>query len=304
MVKPGLLRLGCVAAGSICLTFLGPSDGQSQAARESPHLTFDVASVRRTAKDMGAFMRGGPGSGDPGRIMYHSMPWEALLRRAFGVRNDQLECLGWMTSGDYFYDVNATMPPTTTEEEFRLMLQRLLVDRFHLVYHRSRKRFPGYELTVAPGGPKFRPYEPTTGDLDETAQGRAATAAEGFPVIPTGRTFAFKLPRMLNTAGVIRGTFRQSMSKFLEQVPIMIMNSNRESGWPRYRVVDRTGLEGLYAFTLEYVGGTALDAPDAPGGPSIFQALEQQLGLKLNKVKDVEEELIVVDGADRLPSEN
>jgi uncharacterized protein (TIGR03435 family) len=295
VAKLGLIRVGCVLAGSILLACLGSLSGQSQTARESPHLTFDVASVRRTSQGMGAFMRGGPGSSVPGRIMYHTIPWEPLLRRAFGVLNDQLKCPGWMTSGEYFYDVNATMPPNTTEEEFRLMLQSLLVDRFHLVYHRSLKSFPAYELTVAIGGPKFRASESAIGGRD------AFKPAEGFPVIGPGQSFAMQMPQMLNNAGLIRGTFHQSMSEFLERVPYMIMNSNRETGWPRYRVVDRTGLEGVYDFTLEYAGGTTLDGP---GGPSIFQALEQQLGLKLKRTKDIEEELIVVDSADRLPAEN
>jgi uncharacterized protein (TIGR03435 family) len=253
---------------------------------------------------MGAFMSGGPGSGDPGRITYHSTPWQALLQRAFGVHIDQLACPGWMTGGLYFYDIHATIPPGATEQQFQMMLQDLLADRFRLVYHRDRKLFPGYELTVAPGGPRIRPSDTQADSLDDSHASRGSIkkggqASSGFPVLEPGRKFKVKSPP-LSESGIIRATFHETIPEFVEYLPYMIMASNRETGYPRYRVANRTGLEGVFDFTLEFFGGATLDG----GGPSIFRALERQVGLRLNKTSDVEVEMIVVDSAERIPTEN
>ena len=234
--------------------------------------------------------------------MYHSVPWEFLLRQAFGVQSDQIKGPGWMINGFDSYDVNAIIPPGTTAGRFRMMLQNLLVERFHLVHHRESKAFPGYELTVAPGGPKLRraTLHAETVDASNGAGKEGSRNAADFPVLAPGQKFAVKRSSSNLESGMIRATFRESIPEFLEYLPYMIMNSNREAGYPRYRVVDRTGLEGVFEFNVEYFGGPTMEA----GGPSIFQALEYQLGLKLIKSKDVRLEVIVVDSAQRIPTEN
>jgi uncharacterized protein (TIGR03435 family) len=87
---------------------------------------------------------------------------------------------------------------------------------------------------------------------------------------------------------------------------------------PKARVLDRTGLTGTYDFTLRFScelcqfagvnGGmappTPLPADSAGGEPSIFVALRKQLGLKLNKLKDVPLDLIVVDRVEKTPTAN
>ena len=93
-------------------------------------------------------------------------------------------------------------------------------------------------------------------------------------------------------------------------------------GSPQPRVVDRTGLTGIYEFTLEFAGTMPLApgiVPSAPpaddagmpiandpgeGLPNIFTAVEKQLGLKLVKVKDVPVDVLIVDSADKVPTEN
>lgn len=307
MVKIGPMRLRCLSAGSMCFAFFAFSQGEAQTVEGTPsHLTFDAASVKATPKDMGAFVRGGPRSSDPGRIMYHSTPWEFLLRRAFGVKPDQVECLGWMTNGTYYYDVDATIPPGTAEQQFRVMLQSLLVERFHLVYHVGARNFPGYELTVAPGRPKIQPSSQQTDNLGDASASRDPNQKQGqgvagFPVLKPGQKYAVNSPPTLSEAGMFRATFHESIQEFLDYLPLMIMQSNRESGYPRYRVVDRTGLAGVFDFRVEFFGSTI---SQDPGGPSVFQALEHQLGLKLNKTKDIAVDVIVVDGAEKIPTEN
>jgi uncharacterized protein (TIGR03435 family) len=305
LTKFDVVRLSCFAVGWTCLALQTASPGESQSSGGATQRSFEVASVKRVPKDMGAYMRGGPGSGDPGRIAYHSTPWESLLRRAFAVKADQLVCPGWMKDGLYFYDIDATIPPGSTEEQFRAMLRDLLAQRFHLAYHRSTKRFPGYELRVASGGLRIRLSDIRSvapGDSQDGSKGLIKTKAEAksdFPVLMPGQKYKVNSPPLYES-GVFRVSFRGSIPELVEQLPYLIMYSNRETGWPRYRVADRTALDGEFDFKLEFYGGATLDG----GGPSIFRAVERQLGLTLNKTDDIAVEVIVVDSADKIPTEN
>jgi uncharacterized protein (TIGR03435 family) len=67
------------------------------------------------------------------------MQMSGMLTRAFGVRADQIQ---GCPAGQTLYDIDATMPPGTTKEQFQEMLQNLLVERFHLEFHRERRNFP------------------------------------------------------------------------------------------------------------------------------------------------------------------
>jgi uncharacterized protein (TIGR03435 family) len=91
------------------------------------------------------------------------------------------------------YTIVATMPPETTKEQFQKMLQNLLVERFHLVFHHETRNFPGYELVVDKGGPKFKevtPTQPTNPDAapDPRAILSGPRGADGFPNSPGPRT--------------------------------------------------------------------------------------------------------------------
>jgi uncharacterized protein (TIGR03435 family) len=92
-------------------------------------------------------------------------------------------------------------------------------------------------------------------------------------------------------------------------------------GGPQARVIDKTGLTGTYEFTLEFAGsmrspgmmpsaaaggepGVSLASDLDDGVPDIFTAVEKQLGLKLVKVRDISVEVLIVDNADKVPTEN
>lgn len=114
------------------------------------------------------------------------------------------------------------------------------------------------------------------------------------------------------------------MARFAESLGRMVNESNGEDNSVVPRVVDRTGLTGTYEFTLGFAGinksSPSLEADylaahplpaDAvvaaePGeiGPTIFAALEKQLGLKLQKVRNLPVEMLIVDHVDRVPAEN
>ena len=129
-------------------------------------LTFEAASVKPAGPfvpgEMGG-MRGGPGTGNPGRITIARATLTNLLTRAYDVWFDQVSGPAWLNDGSaYAYRIDATLPPNTTMEQFRLMLQNLLAERFHLRLHHETKLRPGYELVVASGGPKLKEWNPAT----------------------------------------------------------------------------------------------------------------------------------------------
>src|SRR5215475_12363076 len=78
---------------------------------------------------------GGPGSKTPGRIHYSGVSLKMLLVRAYEMQPYQISGPGWMETERY--DIDAKYPAETKPGEFRLMLEKLLVDRFHLVAHRE-----------------------------------------------------------------------------------------------------------------------------------------------------------------------
>jgi uncharacterized protein (TIGR03435 family) len=295
--------------------------------------SFDAASVKLADPAVRPSSTGGPGTIDPGRIRFRRIPMLVLLTQAFGVRNDQISAPAWARNvmDGPFYEIEATMPPGTTKEQFQSMLQNLLAERFHLVFHHETRNFPGYELVVAKGGPKLKEVIP-----DPQANAAAATqhptfGKDGSIVLPPG-------PQTWQSAssGGQRVQYQErSMAELAVGLGAYVSQERgadfmADATLPRARVVDKTGLTGKYDFTLEFsclgCRGAPIPAnlpvlaaaraqaeasptpaasePEGGGLPGIFVAIEKQLGLKLEKVKDVPVDVIVIDRVDKVPIEN
>jgi uncharacterized protein (TIGR03435 family) len=294
---------------------------------------FNAASVRLADETTIMGSRGGPGTSDPGRITYGHIDLILLLAKAYGMQRDQIVGPAATRNGNgQGYSVVATMPRNTTEEQFRLMLQSLLAERFHLALHHETRSFPGYELAVAPGGSKLGAAiheEPTLPEVYAQIATNTPLKKDdkGFPALPPGLPWRFVSPR-LGTVGMIRARFHATITQLLINLPHMIVESDLSPAGsaPAPRVLDRTGLTGIYDFTVEYMGGalfpagsqmstllaqqvTGIETPAVPvggggGGPTLATAFEKQLGLTLKKVKDVPVDMIVVDRADKIPADN
>jgi uncharacterized protein (TIGR03435 family) len=259
-------------------------------------------------------MRGGPGTGDPGRITIPRATLSRLLARAYDVLPDQISGPAWLDdSSTYAYRIDATVPPNTTREQSLLMLRNLLAERFHLRLHHESRTRPAYELVVAAGGPKLKEWTPLT----DAPAGKPTVDGSGFLRLPRGSNVGF-----IMGAGSIRMSHRETMAMFCRGLATDLNISNGTPiGSPQPRVIDKTGLTGTYEFTLEFAGsirspGENLSAPTdgEPGAPlvsdpaegvhDLFTALEKQLGLKLVKVKDAPVDVLIVDSADKVPTEN
>jgi len=218
---------------------------------------------------------------------------KVLIGSAYGMFDDQISgAPGWTSDR---FDVEAKMddeaaaafqklPKEQQATQRGLMLQSLLADRCKLKIHYETKEHPTYALVIAKGGFKLKEADPNN------------TYANGIKV-PEGRPRA---GLMMVQDGKITGQ-AITTSRLAAQL----------GGWLRSPVVDKTGLTGKYDFTLQWspdegggmtMQGAGRPTPSDDSGPSIFTALQEQLGLKLESTKGPVE-IIVIDHIER-PSEN
>ena len=247
-----------------------------QTAMTSP--SFEVVSVKAVDSSDKAFeavLAGRHRSG--GRITWTTTRTSLLLYayhlpawRIAGMEEDQS-----------FYSINAITDPSATEEQVRLMLQKLLADRFKLVTHRITKELHGYALVVARNGPKIK----TATELKE-APPLPEYLKGGTPALFEGQILLSKEGR--GTAAVTgRGV---SLSRLADTLSETLGTF----------VLDRTGMTGNYYFGFKFLKDSA---PGDVEGPTLFIALQEELGLKLKRQKG-QVEVLVVDHMEKLPGEN
>jgi bla regulator protein BlaR1 len=179
----------------------------------------------------------------------------------------------------YRFDVKTD--PDATEDQIRLMFRSLLADRFHMVSHLETKEADGYVLSVAKGGPKIKEAKP--GDppppMPEWSRNADIAGFEGkIAAIVPGRG-----------VGAITGR-RVSVFQFCEMLQRLLETM----------VWDETGMNGNYYFALRYEHE---DASIETGLPTLYQAVQRDLGLKLEKHKGPVE-MLVVDSIEKTPTEN
>ena len=292
-------KLACMRFRGILIAILcGAAYCQTQPA-------FEVASVKPYDPASGAryTMRGGPGTSDPERFSCQNCSLRSLIVAAYDIKEFQLTS----PSAPDRYDVEAKVPPGATKEQFRSMLQNLLADRFHLQLHHQPQEMTVYMLIVGKGGSKLTP-----------SQSPAATPDPALPTvgpIPTGSKNGFPAPPpgYISTTALANGTYRMGatnapMTKVVSMLSLLLARP----------VHDGTGLEAGYDFQLFWSGNASTDNPaprltqdgtpipsdpDADSGPTLFAAVQQQLGLKLESKKD-QVDVLVVDRADKIPTVN
>jgi uncharacterized protein (TIGR03435 family) len=250
----------------------------------SPH--FEVASVKPAPPSIGlGGMSGGPGTSDPALFTCNNCILRSLVVWFFHLASYEFSPPDWMDAARF--DVTAKVPPGTSKEDFQLMQQNFLIERFNLKFHREQKETQIYELVVAQNGPKFEEAKPreSRAPLDTS---RPKPDADGFPILPPGTPAVM---RTLNwrTTGRFAGW---TMERFVQRLSTQFD--------PPVLVRDATGLTGNYDFTMRWVDERA---PGEFGGPNIFEALEKQLGLKLERRKGMIN-LFVIDHIEKTPTEN
>ncbi len=159
----------------------------------------------------------------------------------------------WTESPDGLYDLEATTRPDITEDECRIMVQKLFADRFHFKFHWDTETGPVYEMVVARAGFKMQPADPDNpaANVDITRNGRPDQPAPDSP----------------RWQGTTMDELAQGLTNNARRLP----------------VINKTGIEGRYKYKLRYSVGADLDRDFAD--PDWLIAVEQQFGLKLQEAR-------------------
>jgi uncharacterized protein (TIGR03435 family) len=235
-------------------------------AQQPDQPAFEVASIRPAP----------PGGGEPsivaspgGRLVATNITLERLVRWAYSASSLRISGQPDWFSGDRF-NVVANAPDGTANDQLAPMLQRLLADRFKLSLHRETKESLVYALVVGKGGFRLR-------EIEYRGTGPTRLMRKGTVVelsYPAGADLA-------QFAGFLSG----------------------QTGRP---VLDRTGLTGVFDIKLEFAPEPPVPLADAgadrpandTAGPSIFTAVQEQLGLRLESARGPVE-ILVIDHAER-----
>jgi bla regulator protein blaR1 len=233
----------------------------------APGPQFDVASVKPNKSQTGVDrIRNANGA-----FLLENVSLKRIIGMAYGVdegRDYLFFGPRWLE--DENFDIEARYPPGTSENDVLRMLQGLLSERFHLQVHRDSKVFSAYALVTSKGGTKIR----------------AKTLGPNERPVPKRRT----LPGQFSASSITLAMFADSLSQPAFQLD--------------RPVVDFTGLAGYFDITLEWMPVSAADTPtNGADAASIFTALEEQLGLKL-EARKIPLSVLVIDSVDRVPSPN
>ena len=267
------------------IAFAVPMRGQ-----EAPKpLTYEVASIRPYD----------PGSDRPGMMLMFKtdgvsvsgMSLRSLIKFAYNLNLDE-QVVGCGPIGDKRFVIEAKMDADTVaamaklpledrQAQQRKMLETLLADRFKLKAHPDNKEMSHYEITVAKSGLKLK--EDVSNDKPEDGAGEAKDAK---PALRAGGM-------MIDDHGRLEG--RTVSIASLANILSMLLHQ---------KVEDKSGLTGKYNFTLKWTPDDRAqsDAAATDSGPSIYTAVQEQLGLKLDAVKGPVD-TVVVDHLE-MPSEN
>lgn len=238
---------------------------------------------------------GGPGSKDPGLFTCQNYSLSGLILMAYDLKRYQLAAPDWLSSAKF--DITAKVPEGATRSAFRQMLQSLLAERFKLAAHTEVRDLPVYELVIAKNGPTFKESVevPATPDTAETpaslppAFANPKLGKDGYPELPPGK------PGMMMFSG------RARMYQPKSTIETLCTFLAAQLGRP---VKDATGLKAKYDIGLYWsLERHTPNAPDTETGPTLIQALREQLGLGLNASKSPFD-VLVVDHVEKVPTQN
>jgi uncharacterized protein (TIGR03435 family) len=234
------------------------------AVQATPQKSFEVASVKPNVS--------GDGPSDPRmspeRFSWTNVTLRQLVQVAYNVRPYQLIGLpAWADTARF--DVSATTGVAVSPQQMYSMLQSLLADRFDMATHREQRQLPAYSLVVArPGSKLGKGIQPSTKDCESMGATplNSTTAQSEYD----GCTPQMGLAR-LKVSGVRISFLASGLTRILERP-----------------VIDKTSLSGTFDMELSWTpdptmmpNGVTSPPNVPPGGPSIFTALEEQLGLKI-----------------------
>jgi uncharacterized protein (TIGR03435 family) len=273
-----LIGANVLQAQTIVRSSESPQHAPANPSKQLPQ--YDVASIKPHAgEDPRTFI----GAGDY-EFTAQNITLKLMIADSYNIRPYQISGgPSWVDKKRFDVEAKIVNPDAVvmkqlTPDQRRLMLQSLLAERFGLKVHTEAKTFPTYDLVIAKGGPKLKVAAPDA----PTRSNRKAS--EG----PNQRGNLMNRPGEVDSMGVPLKLFVMLLAETLQRT-----------------VIDKTGLTDNYDFVLKYTpegNNTGSDDSGIETAPSIFTALQEQLGLKLVPSKGSVDTL-VIDHAE-LPTEN
>lgn len=234
-----------------------------------PPPAFEVATFKSSPPPPGDRININLGTVRNGTVTFTNASLSDCLKFAYGIVSDaQIAGPDWIKSKEVRFDVVAKAPPDTAREQLPHMMQALLVDRLKVALHHESRELPFLALVVGKNGPKVL----------ESSQTARPGAGGNSAVL-----------------GHING----------QQLSMQVL-ATLLSRFERQIVIDMTGLKGSYQVKLEWTSDVNRPIPaeiDVGTGPSIFTAVQEQLGLKLESRRGPLD-VLVVDHAEKAPAEN
>lgn len=238
---------------------------------------FEIADIHTSPPHRYPFFQGA--FLEDGRYILRMATMADLIMTAYGLKDASYVQGGPSWLQWYRWDVIGKVPPGTTAAAAKEMLTNLLEERFKLIAHKGEAQVPAYWLTELPGGPKLKEKPSGTGDGE----------CHGSPTKTGSEPGAVPLSTLSCT--------NKSMAALAET-----LTNNRGGMYLRNPVIDKTGLKGAYDFDLEFTPMYMLSRAGG-AGVTIFDAVEKQLGLKL-ELKTAPEPGLVVDSVEQTPTPN
>ena len=277
--KKLLLALGAIAmvAAPIAIGLVNAPASRAQSTGSHPH--FEVASIKPSnSADRRPLFRL-----TPGQYTASNVTMKMLIRSAYDIQLFQITGgPGWVDSD--LFDIAAKPQASAEHEQVMLMLQSLLADRFQLVIRRDTREMPVYAMIAAKNGPKFKESNESDPNIIDLGGG-------GNPAGGASRPGVTKIRRgLLVSQEATMAGLAAHLSSILGRT-----------------VIDKTGLAGKYDLKVEWQPDEnqvamfqAMRVPEGfgapaadPMGPSLFAALQEQLGLKLEPEKGPVEMFVV-----------
>src|SRR5215471_12569137 len=242
-------------------------------AQERPE--FDVATLKLSPPPSGNTININLGRAVNGRVDLGNATLSDCIKFAYGIASDaQLVGPEWIRK-DIRFDVVGRAAPDTSRERLLLMLQTLLADRLKLVIHHEPRELSYLAMAVGRNGPKLPP---------------SSSDVVSGPALP-GRIVSTRMNMQI---------LATLLSRFERQT-----------------ILDKTGLTGFFQVRLEWTPDSFRDLPLRPdgglpqvngqtfdpAGPSLYTAIQEQLGLRLESRKGPVD-VLVVDSAEKTPAEN
>jgi uncharacterized protein (TIGR03435 family) len=244
-------------------------------------LKFDVVSVKPDKSEHPVRIHD---SGEGNDLSFSNMTPSSIILYAFDIQDPHLLLGSPRWADSLRYDIEAKVAAedlqafhALTREQRRLLLQNLLSDRFKMRYHREPKETSIFALVLSKSSSNLKLVQPNTV--------RTSGIQKPDGSVLQGEILHSRMPGQIEAQEVPMDTFARSLSGFVGR-----------------QVVDKTGLAGVYDFKLEWqpdrdldrdAAGREVSAPTQDEKPSLFRALQEQLGLKLSSEKVMMPSLVI-----------